>query len=111
MNDPQLSFSGNKLSFGNVNKKFSDEICEALVSPSGILVLFDWKNLGNRNVFLLDKNLDEIWQIKELDIDVPFRPFTGISLIDGKFHAYNGSGWSCEIDFAAGEARRVRFIK
>jgi hypothetical protein len=111
MTELNLSFSGTKLNYGKLTREFPDEIEKALVAPGGILVLFDWKNLGNRNIFFFNKNLEEIWRIKELDIDLPFRPFTGISFSEEKYKAYNGSGWLCEIDFAAGEARRTTFTK
>lgn len=111
MSEAQLSFSKQTLSYGNLSKSFPDEILEALKTPHGILVLFDWKKLENENIFLFDKNLNQIWQIKPFGIGLDHKPFTGMAYRDGKYTTYNSSGWRCEIDFEKGEAHGILFIK
>ena len=106
-----ITFEKNKLTCGNLSKIFPDNIEQVLVTHSGILVLFEFARLRNENIFLLNPQLNVIWQIQALDIQQPNRPFTSIWEEGGKFMAYNATGWECEIDLKEGRANGVLFVK
>lgn len=107
----EINFSKNRLTYGNVSKIFPDEILKVLEVQSGIVVLFNYQRLTRQNVYLLDKNLNEVWQIEILNEKMDFCPYTGMSLVGEKLKAYNGIGFDCEIDLETGKVLRADFVK
>ncbi len=106
----KLEFSKNRLTYGQANKICAIEIIKAVETPFGVLVLFNWDKLPKRNMFLLDDNLNEIWQVEEINSEVPHCPYTGVLFSGGKITA-NGLGFKCEINAQTGRYENAEFTK
>jgi hypothetical protein len=107
----RLEFDKNRLTYGDANKIFPDEILDAVETPFGVVVLFNWDRLPKRNMFLLNDHLVEVWQVEEINSEVKMCPYTSVKFEDGKIKARNGLGFKCEIDPATGKYQNAVFTK
>ena len=94
---------GNRLTIGDTEIKFEEEIQEALEYDGMIVVLLDYSDLSpeykNQNIIGVDKDGNRLWKIdsspRATERD---NPYTGVGIADNNVIAYTWQGMAVLID-------------